>query len=161
VDLADAMVEISFDKESDFESDRHRLYREESWLGGPAFEICYFLSCLQRVNYFQTPQTDWEPAAQQFVNRNEPESAWICQSSYFVHFAALLLKHRYRESELGKCHPIRKERREERVERFAIANAKLPLSELATLLQTTVKQIERNSDAMLARREYARLNPEQ
>lgn len=154
------MNEISFERDTDFDSERHRSYREDGWLGGPNFEICYFLSCLQGVNYFRTPQTVWEPAARRFINRKARESAWICQSSYFAPFAVLILKHLYRESDLGTRHPIRIERREERAERCAIANPKLQLMELAALLKTTVKQLERNSGVMLARREYTRLNPE-
>jgi hypothetical protein len=152
------MAEISFERDEDFNTEQHRVYREEGWVGGPDWEVCYYLSCLERTNYFQTPRVVWEAAAKQYVSLHASASAWITRSQYFTSFAVLVLKHIYRSTPVGSSHSIRKEFRNEWVERNAIAHPKLQIAKLATLLKTTVKQIERNSGAMLARREYARLN---
>jgi hypothetical protein len=154
------MDDISFELDTDFDTNGHQFHREEGWLGGAFFEVPYYLSCLSRINYCRTPRETWREATRQFIAEHLPESEWIDRSTYFETFAVLLLKHLYRNSTLHLRHPIRKELRTEWVARIAIANPKLPIEKLAKLLKTTVKQIERNSDAMLARREYARLDPE-
>jgi hypothetical protein len=86
-----------------------------------------------------------------------PDCSWVAQSSYFYMFAVLILRELYRQSELGRRYPIRAEHRTEKAARFVIAHPHLPLEELARRFGTTVKQLERNSTAMLAFREYRRL----
>jgi hypothetical protein len=152
------MAEISFERDEDFDTRQHQDYREDGWLGGSHTEVPYYLSCLTRKNYCQTSFETWRPAALQFITESTPESAWISRSTYFEKFAVLILKHLYRNSRLHIRFPIRKEHREEWVTRHAIANPTLKIADLAVLLRTTVKQIERNASAMDARREYARLN---
>jgi hypothetical protein len=153
------MFAIEFAREEDFDTERHQRYRDDGWIGGTNSEVCYFLSCLTRINYFRMPQEVWEPAAKQYINSQARDSAWITRSNYFHQFAVLILKKLYRQSKLSQRYPIRKEHRTEKIARNVIAHADLSIDKLAILLKTTVKQIERNSSAMFAHREFHRLPP--
>jgi hypothetical protein len=151
------MFDIDFAHDKDFDTEQHRSYRESGWIGGPFTEVRYLLSCLTRINYFREHLEVWEPAAKEFITAHSPDSAWITRSRYFHDFAVLILKEIYRGSELGGRHPIRKELRTERIARSVVAHVPMSVDELAILLKTTAKQLERNSIAMLAHREFRRL----
>jgi hypothetical protein len=153
------MGDIRFECEEDFGTEEHRCRRDDGWLGGPYTEAPYFLSCLTRVNYVSTPFETWDPELRAFFADRAPQGCrWIVHSNYFHPFAILILKHLYRECNLSKRFPIRTEHRTERAARYAICHPQLTLEKLAALLKTTVKQLERNSEAMLARREFERLD---
>ena len=154
------MLDIAFERNEDFDTELHRSYRDDAWLAGSYAEVPYFLSCVTRTNYIKAHHNVWEQAAKEFFSNHTSESAWITRSRCFHDFAVLILKQQYRESELGQRFPIRKESRTEWVARVAIAHSRLTIDALAKKLNTTLKQIERNSTAMLARREFARPNPE-
>jgi hypothetical protein len=148
---------LQFDRDADFGTEEHRARRDDGWMGGPFTELPYFLSCLTRVNYVRTTFETWEPALREFVQKHIPDSAWITRSRYFHSFAILILRELYRQSELDRQYPYRAEHRTERATRFVIAHPQLSLEELASRFGTTAKQLERNSDAMLAFREFRRL----
>lgn len=149
---------LEFHREADFDTDEHRFRREDGWLGGSYVELPYFLSCLTMNNYVRTPFATWDPAVREYVRKTTPDAAWIAASSYFHDFAVLILRELYRQSELGRQYPIRPERRPEKATRFVICHPALTLEELASQFGTTVKQLQRNSTAMLAFREYRRLS---
>ena len=146
---------LQFGPDGDFDTKEHRAYRDDGWMGGPYTELTYFLSCLTRVNYARSPFDVWDPAMRAYVAENAPESAWITESTYFHPFALLILRELYRCSKLGKRYPIRAERRAEKAARFVIANPRLSLEDLASQFGTTVKQLKRNSNAMLALLEFS------
>jgi hypothetical protein len=150
------MTRGEFASDDDFDTEWHRLRREEGWLGGPFTELRYFLSCLTRINYERTPFEVWEPAARDFISNDASSTGWITRSTYFPEFAVLLLRELYRQSDIGKRYPIRAETRQEKATRFALAHPNLNIEELAKRLKTTVKQLQRNSSLMLALREYQR-----
>jgi len=150
------MEELRFDRDEDFSTRLHQDYREDGWMGGPHTEVMYLLSCLTRTNYRRTPFDVWNRAAQEFISAKLPSARWTTYSTYFATFAVLMLKDLYRQSKLGKKYAVREEHREERVTRFGVTNPELTLETTADRLKTTVKQLQRNSTFMLARREYER-----
>ena len=148
------MEEFRFEHDEDFATRRHQNLREDGWMGGSHTEAKYLLSCLTRINYYDTPTEVWYPAAKEFVSANFPKADWIVRSTHFGEFAVLLLKDLNRQSKLGKQFPYRAERRGERAARFAMTNPDLTVDEWARRLKTTVKQLQRNSDVSLVQREY-------
>lgn len=152
--------DLSFDVRQDFDEREHYHRRIDGWMGGPFVELPYFLSCLLRINLVKTECEEWQPKLEQFISKNLPSAKWIVHSTYFYTFAVLLVKHFYRESELGKQYPIARETKQHKVARFAILHPHLSNGEIARRCSTTSKQVTRNCLAQLALREYGLLNPE-
>ena len=148
---------LRFDDIADFDAEEHRVGRNDGWIGGSFTELTYFLSCLTRTNYVRMPFESWDPVLREYLQRTTPVSAWITKSPSFHKFAVLIVRELYRQSELGKQYPIRAELRREKLARSVIAHPQLSLEEPAKQFGTTVKQLERNSDAMLALRDFRRL----
>ncbi|MEX2172847.1 MAG: hypothetical protein WD872_00710 [Pirellulaceae bacterium] len=147
---------IEFQRDVDFETEEHRSRRESGWMGGAFVELPYFLSCLTRINFERVPVEVWEPAAREFITKEASRASWITRSPYFQEFAVLILRECYRQSCLGHRFPIRAENRQERSTRFVLEHPHLTIEEISQRLNTTDKQLHRNSMLMLALREHDR-----
>jgi len=155
-----SVSDLSFSAGSDFNTREHRVLRIDGWMGGAFVELPYFLSCLTQKNFMATSREKWEPALQRFISKKLPTAKWIFRSKCTYGFAVLLVKHLYRESDIGSRYPIAPESKRHKVARFAILNPQLSIDEVARRCETTAKQVARNCDADLALREFKRLKSE-
>lgn len=147
----------SFTNDEDFDTEWHRFRREEGWFGGTHVEVPYFLSCLCRTNYCGLSYEKWETELRRVIATKFSHVDWILDSTYFYEFSLLLLKDTYRNSSLGKRHPLPKEEKRKAATRFAILRPHLSLDQMAKELGTTAKQLQRNSEVSLAIREFKRV----
>jgi hypothetical protein len=153
-------MELRFESDGDFETDAHQTLRETAWMGGPYAELKYLLSCIERIDYWNSPFETWNTALRKFIAQQNPSATWILRARHFDTFAVLLMRAAYRESVLGQRFPIAPETRKHAAARFAIDHPELHVDVMAANLRTTAKQLQRNSDLQLAIIDYRLLNPE-
>ena len=150
-------MELAFSSIDELDNELHRTIRSDVWMGGAYAELMYFLGCLTCTNYWQAPFEIWDPEVRRFIKSKVPGASWILESQNFHSFAVLLFRNEYRRSKLGKRYPIWDETRDETRVRFVLEHPNLTIDELAVQFKTTVKQVQRNTTLMLAKREYTRL----
>ena len=78
------------------------MLRDTAWMGGEFVEGRYFLSWATGVNEFWRSQEDFEADYREFVTRAWPQSQMFLKSRYWMQFFLVLLRHLYRESQVGK-----------------------------------------------------------
>jgi hypothetical protein len=125
-------------------------------MGGEMFEGRYFLSWATGVNEFRRSHREFDADYQEFVTNTWPKSMVLLKSTYWRQFFLVLLRDRYRESDIGKSFPIRSETKPEKALRMLLTNPMLKQPELARILNTTEKQLLRMSTLQLAFQELSR-----
>jgi hypothetical protein len=133
----------------------HTLLRETAWMGGEMIEGRYFLSWANGVNEFRRSHREFDADYQNYVIGTWPSSQMFLKSFYWREYFLVLLRQRYRESDVGTLFPIRIESKAEKALRIFLVRPSLEHAELARILKTTEKQLLRMSMLQLAYRELS------